>query len=56
MPIAATSASSFFASYTMPSLIVHLMPPTHSAFAVLSFSLDPGQEALELAAFRLQHL
>src|SRR5688572_288795 len=35
--IAATSASSCFASYTIPSLIVYLIPPTRSAWPVLSF-------------------
>jgi hypothetical protein len=36
--IAATSESSFFASYTMPSLIVYLIPPTLSGRPVLSFN------------------
>src|ERR1043166_6481013 len=36
--IAATSASNFLASYTIPSLIVYLMPPTRSERPVWSFS------------------
>src|SRR5262245_28738150 len=35
--IAATSASNFLASYTIPSLIVYLIPPTRSGCPVLSF-------------------
>src|SRR5687767_8028370 len=36
--IAATSARSCFASYTMPSLIVYFTPPTRSTRPVWSFS------------------
>ncbi len=38
--IVATSASSCFASYTIPSLIVYFTPPTCSGLAVLSFSFS----------------
>ena len=36
--IFSTSASSFLASYTMPSLIVYLMPPMRSGVLVWSFN------------------
>ena len=37
--IASTSASNFFASYTIPSLTVYLIPPTRSGRPVSSFTL-----------------